>query len=187
MKLLVLDRDGVINEDSDEYIKSPDEWKAIPGSLEAIARFCRAGYRVVIASNQSALEQELFDIETLHRIHTKLHQQVLEAGGVVEALFCCPSQDDAHPDRKPNPGLLQDVARRLNVALEDVIFVGDSWRDIQAARSVGAKPVLVRTGKGLATEADKDLHLQPALVFDDLSAFADAWLTTDNGQDSGKT
>src|SRR5690606_15356620 len=130
MRLVILDRDGVINEDSDAYIKSPDEWIPIPGSLEAIARLNRAEYRVVVASNQSGLARGLFDADTLSRIHEKMHRALADVGGAVDAVFFCPHGPDDECDcRKPRPGLLQDIARRLNVSLRGVPAVGDSLRD----------------------------------------------------------
>ncbi|HXH02705.1 MAG TPA: D-glycero-beta-D-manno-heptose 1,7-bisphosphate 7-phosphatase [Candidatus Competibacteraceae bacterium] len=172
MKLIILDRDGVINEDSDDYIKSPEEWKPIPGSLEAIARLNHAGWRVVVASNQSGIARGLFDIETLNRIHDKMHRQVQEAGGSIEAVLFCADSDDANPYRKPNPGMLLEIARRLRIDLKGVPVVGDSLRDLKAARAVGAWPCLVLTGKGRATQA-RGVGLEGVSVFADLAALAD--------------
>lgn len=169
MKLIILDRDGVINEDSDEYIKSPEEWQPIPGSLEAIARLNRAGYRVVIASNQSGLARGLFDMDTLLRIHEKLQRSLVVFGGAVDAIFFCPHGPDDHcPCRKPKPGLLLDIAARLQTDLTAVPAIGDALRDVQAARAVGARPILVRTGKGAETEARGE-GLAGVAVYDDLA------------------
>jgi D-glycero-D-manno-heptose 1,7-bisphosphate phosphatase len=152
MQLIILDRDGVINYDSDEYIKSPEEWKPIPGSLEAIARLNQAGYRVVVATNQSGLTRGLFTLDDLHEIHSKMLKQLAEVGGAIEAIFFCPhSQKDNCTCRKPKPGLFYDIANRLSISLSGVPAIGDSLRDLQAAISSGASPVLVLTGKGRKT------------------------------------
>ena len=152
MPLIILDRDGVINEDSDEFIKSADEWQPIPGSLEAIAQLSNAGWRIVVATNQSGLSRKLFDVQTLNDIHRKMHRMVKEYGGVIEAVFFCPHGPKDHCDcRKPADGLFQQIGQRLQVNLKDVPAIGDSLRDLQAARSAGAQPILVRTGKGTQT------------------------------------
>lgn len=179
MKLIILDRDGVINEDSDNFIKSPEEWIPITGSLEAIARLTLAGYLVVVATNQSGIARGLFDIETLNRIHQKMHQQAQEAGGVIQAVFFCPDVDMANPDRKPNPGMLKKIAQRLKVSLKAVPVVGDSLRDLQAAQAAGAIPILVLTGNGRNT-LNNCTDLSNVLVFDDLTAVADALLAEEN-------
>ncbi len=143
MKLVILDRDGVINHDSDQYIKSPAEWKPIPGSLEAIARLTQGGYRVVVATNQSGIGRGLFDMATLNAIHDKMHRAVGLAGGRIDAIFFCPHAADADCDcRKPKPGLLLEIAAPLQRrALPSVPMVGDSLRDLQAAAAVGAQPI----------------------------------------------
>jgi D-glycero-D-manno-heptose 1,7-bisphosphate phosphatase len=152
MKLVVLDRDGVINLDSDQYIKSPEEWKPIAGSLEAIARFTQAGFRVVVATNQSGVGRGLFDMATLNAMHDKMHKAAGQLGGRIDAVFFCPHAQDADCNcRKPKPGMLLEIAERFNVALADVPVIGDSLRDLQAASEAGARPVLVLTGKGAKT------------------------------------
>jgi D-glycero-D-manno-heptose 1,7-bisphosphate phosphatase len=173
-KLLILDRDGVINEDSDAFIKSPEEWRAIPGSLEAIRRANRAGYRVVVFSNQSGVGRGLLDINTLNLIHQKMHQQVNETGGSIEAILFCPHKPEEDCDcRKPKTGMLDQLASRLGVSLTDVPVVGDRISDIQAARDAGAKPVLVRTGKGRRiAEDDKEIAGVP--VYQDLAEAVDS-------------
>lgn len=180
MKLIILDRDGVINQDSDEFIKSPEEWIPIPGSLEAIARLSHAGYRVVVATNQSGVDRGLFDIETLNRIHERMHHLTHEVGGAIEAVFFCLDADDTHPYRKPNPGMLEEIGQRLKVNLQGVPAVGDNLRDVQAALAVGATPILVRTGKGKRTLA-KGEGIAGIPVFDDLAAVADFLLTQPPG------
>lgn len=172
MKLIILDRDGTINFDSDQYIKSPDEWRPIPGSLEAIARLTQAGYRLVVATNQSGIARGLFDVATLNAIHDAMHRAVAQAGGRIEAVFFCPHAADSDcACRKPKPGMLLEIGRRFNAALEDVDMVGDALRDLQAADAAGARPVLVLTGKGQSTQ---DAGGLPAATraFSDLATFA---------------
>jgi D-glycero-D-manno-heptose 1,7-bisphosphate phosphatase len=180
MKLVILDRDGVINEDSDAYIKSPEEWIPIPGSLEAISRLHQAGYRIVVATNQSGVARGLFDMETLHRIHERMGQAAARLGGAVEAVFFCPhGPNDDCSCRKPKPGLLLDIARRLKTELNGVWSVGDSLRDVQASLAAGARPALVRTGKGRRTLEAKGKALEGVPVFDDLAAFVEQLLASE--------
>jgi D-glycero-D-manno-heptose 1,7-bisphosphate phosphatase len=172
VKLVILDRDGTINHDSDEYIKSPAEWRPIAGSLEAIARLTHAGYRIVVATNQSGIARGLFDTSTLVAIHAAMQRAVAQAGGRIDGFFFCPHAADSACDcRKPKPGMLLDIARRFNVSLPDVYMVGDASRDIEAAASAGARPVLVLTGKGKKTKDEG--KLPPGTeIFPDLAAFA---------------
>ena len=149
MQAVILDRDGVINHDSPDYIKSPEEWHAIDGSLEAIARLTKAKVKVFIASNQSGLAYGLFDYPTLYAMHKKLHDQVEALGGRINGFFFCPFLTG--PCRKPNPGLLVDIANRAHIDLETTPFIGDAMRDIEAAIAVDAIPMLVLTGKGAST------------------------------------
>jgi D-glycero-D-manno-heptose 1,7-bisphosphate phosphatase len=178
MKLIILDRDGVINHDSDAYIKSPDEWLPIDGSLEAIARLNHSGYTVVVASNQSGLARGYFTIEKLTAIHRKMDDMLENIGGRVDAVFYCPhGPDDACDCRKPKPGMLLDIGQRFNVPLKKVTFIGDSICDINAAYNAEAKAILVRTGKGV--KAEKILQAESEItvpVYDDLSAAVDAIL-----------
>jgi D-glycero-D-manno-heptose 1,7-bisphosphate phosphatase len=158
MKLVILDRDGVINHDSPSYIKSPDEWKPIARSLDAIARLTQADFRVVVATNQSGVGRGLFDMATLNAIHDKMHRSVGQAGGRIDAVFYCPHPMEAHCGcRKPRPGLLEDIGRRFNTILKDVPCIGDQLRDLQAAAAVGAQPILVLTGKGAKTQREGGL------------------------------
>ncbi len=152
MKLIILDRDGVINQDSDQFIKNTTEWKPIPGSLEAIAKLNHAGYRVVVASNQSGIGRGLLDMGALNAINDKMYRVLAQVGGRIDALFYCPHAAEANCDcRKPKPGMFIDIAQRFNVDLAGVPSVGDSLRDLQAAATAGAQPILVLTGKGSKT------------------------------------
>ena len=154
MALIILDRDGVINFDSENYIKSPEEWQPIPGSLEAIARLGRANFQVVLATNQAGIGRGLFDVDTLNRIHQKMIAQVQEKGGKIDAIFFCPPTPEDHCIcRKPKPGLLLEASKRLRLPLLGIPFVGDSDSDVEAALAVGAQPVLVNSGNGRATQA----------------------------------
>ena len=172
MKLVILDRDGTINFDSDAYVKSPAEWTPIPGSLEAIARLHQADYRVVVATNQSGIGRGLFDSQTLSAIHDKLQRALGQAGGRIDAFFFCPHKpEDQCRCRKPQPGMLLEVARRFNVPIEDAYMVGDSRKDLEAAAAAGARPVLVLTGSGAQTQAQGKLPRGTA-VYPDLAAFA---------------
>lgn len=181
MKLLILDRDGVINRESDEFIKSPDEWEPIKGSIGAISRLSQAGYYIVVITNQSGIGRELFSADKLSEIHLRMINEIQQQGGKIESILFCPH----HPDddclcRKPRTGLYQELAQRLNVNFSGVYSVGDSLRDLQAAKSAGAIPVLVKTGNGRKTQKklhrDNALKLQDTLVFSNLSKFADALL-----------
>ncbi|MFD4840451.1 D-glycero-beta-D-manno-heptose 1,7-bisphosphate 7-phosphatase [Achromobacter sp. NPDC058515] len=176
MKLIILDRDGVINQDSDSFVKNPDEWIALPGSLQAIARLTQAGWRVVVATNQSGLARGLFDMDTLTAIHTKMRRELAAAGGSIDAVFMCPhGPDDNCACRKPRPGMFEQIGHRYDVALAGVPAVGDSLRDLQASSSVGCSPWLVLTGNGRKTLAKGGLP-DNTRVCDDLSAVADALL-----------
>ena len=172
MKVIILDRDGVINHDSDDYIKSAEEWQPIEGSLEAITRLNHRGYTVAVASNQSGLARGYFTIEALAAMHKKMDAKLAKMGGRVDAIFYCPhGPDDGCSCRKPRPGLLLEIGQRFNVSLDDVIFIGDSVSDMKAASNARAKAMLVRTGKGL--KAEKILQLEdgkPVPVFDDLAS-----------------
>ncbi len=168
MKLVILDRDGVINRDSRAYIKSCSEWKPLPGSLEAIARLHQAGYVVVVATNQSGVGRGLFDHEALAAVMRKMHDQVQAAGGEIAAVFYCPhTPDDECTCRKPKSGLFEQIRRRFHVNLEGVPAIGDSMRDLEAARTAGATPILVRTGNG--NKSEKKLASDSGVaVYDDL-------------------
>ena len=175
-KLIVLDRDGVINHDSDQFIKSPEEWRPIPGSLEAIARLHHAGFRVVVATNQSGVGRGLYDMATLNAIHEKMHKAIGQAGGRLDAIFFCPHTADSRCEcRKPRAGMLHEIGTRFNVELTSVPCVGDGLRDLQAADAVGAQPMLVLTGKGERTLREGGFP-KNTVIFPDLAFAASALL-----------
>lgn len=182
MSLVILDRDGVINHDSDDYIKSPDEWQPLPGSLEAIARLCRADYTVVVATNQAGVGRGLFSLEMLTRIHRKMASSIRDKGGRLDSIFFCPhSPADQCGCRKPKPGMLLEISDRLNIGLSGVPVVGDSLRDLEAAAAAGAMPVMVKTGRGRLTQeklsqGELSHTLGQTPVYADLAAFTDAVL-----------
>ena len=169
MKLVVLDRDGVINYDSVHFIKSTNEWIPIPGSLEAIALLNQSGYRVALATNQSGISRGLFDMATLNAIHDKMHRALAQLGGRIDALFYCPhSADDNCTCRKPKPGMMEEIGKRFGQDLKGVAIVGDALRDLQAGAVLGMQPILVRTGKGEETLATGGLP-EGTLVFANLA------------------
>ena len=178
-KLIVLDRDGVINHDSEHFIKTPDEWRPIPGSLEAIARLHHAGYRVVVATNQSGVARGLLDMATLNAVHEKMHRALALAGGRIDAVFYCPHSADAMCDcRKPKCGMLKEVGVRFGLEMIGVPCVGDSLRDLQCAEGIGAQPMLVLTGKGERTLRDGSFP-KNTVIFPDLAFAASALLAGD--------
>ena len=176
--LVILDRDGVINRDSDAYVKSVEEWIPLAGSIEAIAKLHQAGFTIAVATNQSGLGRGYFDLDDLEAMHSKLNELVNDAGGEIAGIFYCPhTPDDGCNCRKPAPGLFDAVAAELNVDLSNAVVIGDSLRDLEAGITRGCQPILVRTGKG-ANTAEKlaphsDSRIQQALIFDDLAAVAD--------------
>ena len=178
IKLIILDRDGTINEDRDDYVKGPDEWIPIPGALEAIARLNHAGWHTVVATNQSGLGRGTFDMATLNAMHTKMNQLLARHGGRIDAVFFCPhAPSEACDCRKPRSGLFEQIGERFDVSLNSVPVVGDSLRDLQAGSAVGCQPHLVRTGKaGAMTEAELQVlcaQVPGTHVHADLSAFAE--------------
>ena len=169
MKLVILDRDGTINAERDDYVKSVEEWEPLPGAVEGIARLNHDGWHVVVATNQSGLGRGLFDMATLNAIHDKMHKALAQVGGRIDALFFCPHAADSKCDcRKPKPGMFEEISRRFNMDLKGVPAIGDSLRDLQAATAMGAIPVLVRTGKGEKTLEAGGLP-EGTLVFADLA------------------
>ena len=178
-KLIVLDRDGVINRDSDQFIKTPDEWRPIPGSLEAVARLNHAGFRVVIATNQSGIGRGLFDMAMLNAIHEKMHKALALVGGRIDAVFYCPHTADSLCEcRKPKPGMLREIGVRYGIEMSGVACIGDSVRDLQAAEAVGAQPMLVLTGKGERTLREGNFP-KNTVIFPDLAFAAAALLAGD--------
>ncbi len=173
VRLLILDRDGVINQDSSEFVKSPDEWIPLPGSIDAIAALNRAGFTIAVASNQSGLARGYFDRAALDAMHAKFEALLDDAGGCVDRIEICPHGPDDDCDcRKPLPGMINRLIDHYAVEPRDVIVVGDSRRDLEAAVAAGARPVLVRTGNGTKTEATLDGPLKTTPVFDSLAALA---------------
>jgi D-glycero-D-manno-heptose 1,7-bisphosphate phosphatase len=173
--LVILDRDGVINLDSDAYIKSVDEWIPVPGSISAIARLSAAGYQIAVATNQSGLARGYFDSITLANMHSLMCHLVEEAGGAIDTVVYCPhGPDEGCRCRKPATGLLEQIAEELNISVEGAWYVGDSEKDIELAVAMKCRPILVRSGKGAKTEARLiEAGARPRLVFDDLAAAAD--------------
>jgi len=174
LRCLLLDRDGVINVDSTDYILDVDEWNPIPGSLEAIAKLTHAGIRVAVCTNQSAVGRGMLSGETLERIHGRMREAIIAAGGQLSGIFFCPHVPEARCNcRKPAPGLIQQALEELNCAADAALFIGDSRRDLEAARRAGVEAWLVRTGNGRATEVS--LTDRPA-VYDDLASAAEKLL-----------
>jgi len=171
LKLVILDRDGVINRDSPDYVKSPDEWQPYPGSLEAISRLHRNHYRVIVATNQSGISRNLFDLSMLHRIHQKMIAMVNEKGGQIDAVFFCPHRpEDLCSCRKPQPGLLLEASSRLNVSLAGVPFVGDKASDLAAARAVNALPILIQRSRSVD---QREARHEEALTYSNLAPFVE--------------
>lgn len=176
MKLIILDRDGVINQDSDNFIKTTEEFIPIEGSLEAIARLNQSGYSVAIATNQSGVARGLYTLDVLNSMHEKLRRLLAPFGGHIDAIFFCPhGPDDGCICRKPKPGMFEEIKQRFELDLYDVFAVGDSLRDLQAAQAAGANPVLVKTGKGKRT-LEKGEGIDNIPVFNNLAAFVDELL-----------
>lgn len=174
MKLVILDRDGVINRDSATFIKNPNEWIPIPGSLEAIALLNQHGYRVAVATNQSGIARGYFDMATLNAIHDKMHKALAQVGGRIDAVFYCPHAADDHCEcRKPNTGMIEEIGRRFNIELNKVPGVGDALRDLQAFDKAGCQPYLVRTGKGEETYNLADVPMNTIVVADLAAAVQD--------------
>ena len=175
MKLIILDRDGVINEDSDDYIKSPDEWIPIAGSLEALGKLSQNGFKVIIITNQSGIGRKIFSIEMLNAIHKKMNINIAQYGGVIDGIFFCPCAPEENCNcRKPKSGLYNEVSDRLQISLENVFCVGDKITDIQAAQNARAKPILVKTGK----ENDDSGNIPKNIpIYDDLLSFVNKIIT----------
>ncbi len=173
MKLIILDRDGVINKDRDDFVKTVDEWEALPQSIDAIALLSQSGYQVVVATNQSGIARKLLSIHDLNEMHRKMHRLVSQQGGKISGIWFCAHTDvDKCQCRKPKTGMIEDILTRFNADAEDTIMVGDSLRDLQAIANVGGKPFLVTTGKGKKTLALGNLP-SGTQIFDDLYAVAE--------------
>lgn len=176
--LFILDRDGVINFESKAYVKSPEEWHPIPGSINAIAQLSQRGDTVVIATNQSGVGRGIYDLNTLDAIHAKMQKMVTEAGGVITKIYYCPHSPDDHCDcRKPQPGMLKQIQKEFQIEPADMIVVGDSFRDLQAGKAIGCQLILVKTGNGKKTlrELTSDWNV---LVFDDLQSVVENFKTS---------
>lgn len=157
MKLVIIDRDGVINKDSDAYIKAPEEWIPIPGSLQAISQLTKANFKIAVATNQSGVGRGYYDEEMLNQIHQKMLKQITEAGGKVDKIVYCPHHPNEQCNcRKPKPGLLQQIAEYYKISLTKIPYIGDSIRDVQAALNAGAQPILVLTGNGKQAKEQLD-------------------------------
>jgi D-glycero-D-manno-heptose 1,7-bisphosphate phosphatase len=177
MQLMILDRDGVINEDSPDYVRSPEDFKPVPGSLEAIAMLTQAGVRVAVATNQSGLARGYFNLDALNAIHRRLHERVSALGGRIDTIAFCPhGPNDACQCRKPKPGLVLSLIERVGVSAPGVSFVGDSVRDLEAAYVAGVQPVLVRTGNGERSSAELPAHLGDVPTYADLHAAVSSFL-----------
>ncbi|MEW6694689.1 D-glycero-beta-D-manno-heptose-1,7-bisphosphate 7-phosphatase [Tepidimonas thermarum] len=182
LKLVVIDRDGTLNRDPEDFLHGPQDWQPLPGALEAVARLNQAGWRVVIASNQSGLGRGLFDVETLNAVHARMHKALAQAGGRIEAVFFCPhAPEDACDCRKPAPGLLLQIAQRYGVPPSQLVVVGDSVRDVGAGVAAGCDTHLVLTGQSAVhRNGTRPPDLPPGVtVHDDLLAFADALIARD--------
>ncbi|OYT98099.1 MAG: D-glycero-beta-D-manno-heptose-1,7-bisphosphate 7-phosphatase [Burkholderiales bacterium PBB1] len=181
LKLVILDRDGTINEDRDDYVKSPEEWVPLPGALEAISRLNHAGWHTVLATNQAGLGRGLFDMASLNEIQLKMNHALAAQGGRIDAVFFCPHTPDEGCDcRKPLPGMMLQIAERFGVSLDNTPMVGDTLRDLQAGMAAGCPTHLVLTGKSAGLEGQPLADLLAAVpgtrVHADLSAFADWWI-----------
>jgi D-glycero-D-manno-heptose 1,7-bisphosphate phosphatase len=173
MKIVILDRDGVINQDSADFIKNPNEWIPIPDSLESIARLNQHGFSVIVATNQSGIGRGLFDIETMNAINKKMLDLLAQVGGHIDAIFYCPHTEDANCKcRKPKSGMLEEISTRFGVSLKNIPAVGDAARDLEAYQSVSAQPILVKTGKGEDTFVSK-AYPKNTWIFNNLSQAVD--------------
>lgn len=176
LKAVILDRDGVLNEESDEFVKTPEEWTAIEGSLEAVAKLNHAKIKVFVASNQSGIARELFEYSDLHQIHQKMLAELSQFGGHLDGIFICPDLEGEC--RKPNPGMLEEIEKRAQISLQKAPFIGDSLRDVQAAMNHGAQPILVRTGNGSVTAKSEQLP-RNIPIYENLAEAVDALLSNE--------
>ncbi|KPN71998.1 D-glycero-beta-D-manno-heptose 1,7-bisphosphate 7-phosphatase [Neisseria sp. 83E34] len=174
MKLIILDRDGVINHDRDDFVKSVDEWVPLEGSMDAIAFLTEAGYTIAVATNQSGIGRKYFTVQELTEMHNKMHKLAQQAGGQIDGIWFCPhTAEDNCTCRKPQPGMVNDIIDRFDAKPEETYMVGDSLRDLQAIERAGGKPILVLTGKGKKTLSEQGDQLpEQTQIFDDLMAFS---------------
>lgn len=174
MKLIILDRDGVINQDRNDFVKSADEWIPIEGSMDAIAFLTEAGYTITVATNQSGIGRKYFTMQHLAEMHNKMHRLVQHAGGVIDGIWFCPHTAASECDcRKPKPGMICDILERFQAEASETWLVGDSLRDLQAIEAVGGRPALVLTGKGKKTLSEHGDDLpEKTQIFDNLMAFS---------------
>ncbi len=185
-KLVILDRDGVINYDSDQFIKSADEWRPIEGSLQSISRLNNIGFKVVVVTNQSGIARGLFNLDILDEIHCKMHDMLAKFGGKIEEVFFCPhGPKEGCLCRKPAPGMLLEIASRFNMKLKNVPVIGDSLRDLEAGMAVGAQPILVKTGKGLKTMQDPRLD-KNIPIYNNLAEFTDHFIDNVMSRNTGE-
>lgn len=188
-KLIILGRDGVLNEYRDDHVKAPEEWQPVPGALEAVARLNHAGWHVVVATNQSGIGRGMIDMASVNAVHVHMNRLLVAHGGRIDAVFFCPHAPEEHCDcRKPLPGMMLEIGRRYGAALEDVPMVGDNLRDLLAAAAAGCQPHLVRTGRAAhfddAALARLAAEVPATRVHRDLGAFAEFCLRRGNGADS---
>lgn len=176
MKLVILDRDGTINEEGAEPVETSEAWRPLPGALEAIARLNHAGWHVVVAANQAGLGRGLLEVATLNAIQSKMHKMLAAVGARVDAVFFCPhAPDEGCHCRKPEPGLFEQIGERYGVDITGMPAVGDSVEDLVAGAAAGCEPHLVLTGLGAVYRG----HALPksfppgTLVHEDLAAFAE--------------
>ncbi|MDO4878855.1 MAG: D-glycero-beta-D-manno-heptose 1,7-bisphosphate 7-phosphatase [Neisseria sp.] len=189
MKLIILDRDGVINQDRDDYVKSADEWQPLEGSMDAIAFLAQAGYTIAVATNQSGIGRGLYTMQELTEMHAKMHKLVQQAGGQIDGIWFCPHTDkDGCNCRKPKSGMVEDILDRFNSMGETVYMVGDSLRDLQAAEAAGCRPVLVLTGKGGKTLSLPEGSLpETTLIFNNLLDFSQFLMRQNQNQETEAT
>ena len=188
MKLIILDRDGVINQDRDDFVKSVDEWVPIEGSMDAIAFLTEADYTIAVATNQSGVARKYFSLQDLTEMHQNMHRLAQQAGGVIDGIWFCPHTADAQCEcRKPKPGMVKDIIERFNAEAKNTWMVGDSLRDLQAIAAVGGKPALVLTGKGKKTLAVEGSDLpENTQIFDNLLAFSQYLLQQEQQSEAAK-
>ncbi|MBI5255063.1 MAG: D-glycero-beta-D-manno-heptose 1,7-bisphosphate 7-phosphatase [Burkholderiales bacterium] len=185
VKLVILGRDGILNVYRDDHVKAASEWEPVPGALEAVARLNHAGWHTVVATNQSGIGRGMIDMASVNAVHAHMNRKLMAVGGRIDAVFFCPHTPEDQCDcRKPQPGLMKDIAKRYGIDLRLVPMVADTLRDLEAARAAGCEPHLVRSGRAAAlddTQLQQLVHHVPGtVVHDDLAAFADFLLRRDH-------